>query len=381
MVKDRIWTLVSRKLSGEATTSELAELNDLIKTQANADLYLQAIDEFWKIPPAKDEEFLEATYHLHLNRLKEKGFDLETDKDRDEAHPLYFDCGNESTWKKNRKKFFIAAAVVSVFLLLFFSLYNFEKPARIPAVEKNTLSEVSTKMGSRSKIRLPDGSSVWLNGGSKLVYDNLNFGKNTREVTLTGEGYFDVVKNKDKPFIIHVNSINIKVIGTVFNIRAYPSEKNTVTSLIRGSIEVTMKDREERFIMEPNDKLIISNEEIQTEKGNTSARKAETVVNASSFKPIISREQLTMANDENTLVETAWVENKLLFDKETFEEVALKMERWYDVSIHFTDDQLKLQRLTGTFEKETVTEALTALQISTPFFKYKINNQNITIFK
>jgi len=90
---------------------------------------------------------------------------------------------------------------------------------------------------------------------------------------------------------------------------------------------------------------------------------------------------LTLAQDENTIVETAWVENKLVFDKETFEDVALKMERWYGVSIRFGDEKLKSQRLTGTFEKETVTEALQALQISTPFFKYKINNQSINIFK
>ena len=90
MIKDRIWTLVSRKLSGEATASELTELADLIKTQANVDLYLQAIDEYWKIPTEKDEDFLEATYHIHLKRLKEKGFDLEKDKEIEEAQASIF---------------------------------------------------------------------------------------------------------------------------------------------------------------------------------------------------------------------------------------------------------------------------------------------------
>jgi transmembrane sensor len=377
MVKDRIWTLVSRKLSGEATTSELTELIDLIKTQANADLYLGAIDEFWKIPTEKDEEFLEATYHLHLNRLKEKGFDLVTDKEKDEAHSLYFDYREKPSGKNQRNKLFIAVSVFSVIAILFFLRY-YEKSTVMPVADKIAQSEISTKTGSRTRIQLPDGSSVWLNGGSKLVYDNRHFGENTREVTLTGEGYFDVVKNKDKPFIIHANKINIKVIGTAFNIRAYPGEKNTETSLIRGSIEVTMKDREEKIMMKPNDKLIISNEEVQPEKGNTTTKNAGRIITDTSF---ILMKHLTVANDENTIVETAWVENKLVFDKETFEEVALKMERWYGVSIHFTDDKLKLQRLTGTFEKETITEALTALQISTPFFKYRINNLSIHIFK
>ncbi|MEO5892049.1 MAG: FecR family protein [Ferruginibacter sp.] len=378
MIKDRIWTLVSRKLNGEATASELTELAELISTQTNAHLYLQAIDEFWKIPPEKDEEFLEATYHLHLNRLKEKGFDLETDSYKEEAHPLYFDYREEPPVKNYRKKFVLALSVVSIVALSFFTFYHFETSGSTPVVDKMTQSEISTKSGSRTKIQLPDGSSVWLNGGSKLVYDNRHFGENIREVTLTGEGYFDIVKKKDKPFILHVNNLDIKVVGTAFNVRAYPGEKNTETSLVRGSIEVTIKDREEKIMMIPNDKLIISNEEMPALKENKLLAGAPVSVTKHSY---MSMGHLTMSRDESTVVETAWVENKLIFDKETFEEVAFKMERWYGVSIRFADEKLKLQRLTGTFEKETVTEALAALQISTPFFKYKINNQHINIFK
>ncbi|MCW3092575.1 MAG: hypothetical protein JWP81_3644 [Ferruginibacter sp.] len=378
MIKDRIWTLVSRKLSGEATASELTELTDLIQTQANTDLYLQAIDEFWKIPLESDEEFLEATYHLHLNRLKEKGYDLETDKDKEETRALYFKYTEDVKGNK-RKKIFIGAAFMSLFVLLFFTLYFFKNSTPVSNAgkgDKIVQSEVSTKSGSRTKIQLPDGSSVWLNGSSKLVYDNQHFGEKIREVTLTGEGYFDVVKNKDKPFIIHANRINIKVIGTAFNVKAYPGEKNIETSLIRGSIEVTTRDGA-KIMMKPNDKLIIRNEESQAEK-DRQLTKAAVPVDKNAF---MSMRHLTLANDESTVVETAWVENKLVFDKESFENVALKMERWYGVSIRFADEKLKTQKLTGTFEKETITEALAALQLSTPFFKYKINNQNIQIFK
>ena len=131
-------------------------------------------------------------------------------------------------------------------------------------------------------------------------------------------------------------------------------------------------------MMKPNDKLIISNEPIALEKGNAGTKKTGSIVADST---VMLLGHLTNATDENTIVETAWVDNKLLFDKETFEEVALKMERWYGVVIKITDVKLKSQRLTGTFEKETVAEALLALQISTPIFKYKIINQNILIFK
>jgi transmembrane sensor len=376
MLKDRIWTLVSRKLSGEATASELTELNDLIKTESNADLYLEAIAEYWHIPTETDKEFIEATYHLHLNRLKEKGFDLEMDKDKEELYPVYFDYPVEGPKKRNGRRLFVAMAL-SLLAILFIGLYYAERPTTLASSYKTAQSEVSTKSGSRTKIQLPDGSSVWLNGGSKLVYDNRHFGETVREVTLTGEGYFDVVKNKEKPFIIHANRINIKVLGTAFNIKAYPGEKNTETSLVRGSIEVTMKDRKDKIMMKPNDKLIVSNEDIVLEAGSKAAKKYTAGVKL----PLISMSHLTLARDESTIIETAWVENKLVFDNETFEEVALKMEKWYGVSIQFADEKLKSQTLTGTFEKETVTEALGALQISTPIFKYKISNQIISIFK
>ncbi len=379
MTKDRIWTLVSRKLSGEATASELTELANLLKVDSNDSLYLQAIDEYWNIPPESDEEFLEATYHLHLNRLKEKGFNLEPDKGSNEPPHSYFDYSiDTSSNTGNRKRAFISTAVFSIVAILFFLLFRFEQSTPKLAVEKIAQSEVSTRFGSRTKIQLPDGSSVWLNGGSKLVYNNRDFGKKFREVTLTGEAYFDVVKNNGKPFIIHANKINIRVIGTVFNVKAYPGEKNTETSLIRGSIEVTMKDRSDKFVMKPNDKLIISNDAANVNNRNAAIKKNGPIV-ADSMIMLMSH--LTLGKDDITIQETAWVENKLVFDNEPFEGVALKMERWFGVSIGFADPKLKVQRLTGTFEKQTIAEALLALQLSTPIFKYKINNQNVTIFK
>ena len=172
----------------------------------------------------------------------------------------------------------------------------------------------------------------------------------------------------------------MKVLGTAFNIKAYPGEKNTETSLIRGSIEVTMKDRQEKIMMKPNDKLIISNEELSDVPANKGEKDGDKGVTEKP-KSFILMGSLTHSKDESTILETAWVENKLVFDNETFEEVALKMERWYGVSIRFSDAKLTKQPLTGTFEKESITEALHALQLSTPFFKYRINNQLITIYK
>ena len=367
---------MSRKLSGEATASELVEIEDLIRNQAYSDLYIRAISEFWSAPTENDEEFLEATYHLHVCRLKEKGFTLEAEKEKDEITPLYFDYDEQVPKKRISSAVYFVSAVIVV-AALFFIVNNNKSAAPVASDTKVAHSEVATKSGSRTKIQLPDGSQVWLNGNSKLVYDNVHFGEKLREVTLSGEAYFDVVKNKDKPFLIHTNNMNIKVLGTAFNVKAYPDEQNTETSLVRGSIEVTLKGHQEKITMKANDKLIVRNEDLLEEKTNNRVAKNNAANKQNAYMTL---GHLTFSSMDNIIMETAWVENKLIFDNEAFDEVAHKMERWYGVAIKFNDPSLSVAHFTGSFEKETITEALAALQLTSPF-TYSINNDIITIAK
>ncbi len=374
MINDRIWTLVSRKLSGEATASELAEIESISTSPDGKKLYLQAIEEYWATPPEKDNDFLEATYHLHLNRLKAQGFDLDADPDIEEFEALSLDDVESPQQKTTNKINYLAGGLLGLFVLCIFLVYRPRVTTPKLADAKLASSEVSTKSGSRTKIVLPDGSSVWLNGSSKLVYSHKGFGDKLREVTLSGEAYFDVVKNPAIPFIIHTKKMEIKVIGTAFNVKAYPGEKNTETSLIRGSIEVTVKGRRETIMMKPNDKLVLLNDQVPADDGVSANDKLQ----GPGKDPFIKLGQLTFSAEDHTVLETAWVENKLSFDNEAFEDVAIKMERWYGVQIRFNDEKLKNFHMTGTFEKQTVTEALQALQYLSPF-TYTVKNDTITI--
>ena len=98
---------------------------------------------------------------------------------------------------------------------------------------KSVNNTVSTKGSYKASINLPDGSKVWLNGDSKITYDG-DFQGKTREVHLSGEAFFDVAKDKTRPFIIHTRTINLKVLGTAFNVRSYDNEKETETALVHG---------------------------------------------------------------------------------------------------------------------------------------------------
>lgn len=269
----------------------------------------------------------------------------------------------------------IMAAAVLVFILFF--TRSAEVTEGLPKAAK---SEVSTKNGSRSKITLPDGTQVWLNSDSRLVYDNENFAAGIREVTLTGEAYFDVVKNTAKPFIIHTKKINIKVLGTAFNVKAYPEDKQTETSLIRGSIEVTIKNRpNDKIILSPNEKLIVENNEVVSRKAKAVPVAARTELTADTVPPQVSVNKLVYNPADNSIAETAWVNNRLVFRDESFEAVALKMERWYNAEIEIQGDELKQLRLNGIFMNETVNQALDALKISFAF-KYRQEGQKIIIY-
>lgn len=371
---ERISTLLSRKLAGESTASELVELDELFKAFPDQQIPAELLEEYWRNPTEQDNDFLEATYHLHLNRLKAEGYDLTTPASDDATESNY------PTSNKRRYRKLLAGSICAVAaVVLFFLFFNNDKKTfafKNKETVINPQSEVSTKNGSRTKIQLPDGTQVWLNGSSKLMYDNEHFSGAVREVSLTGEGYFDVVKNAARPFIIHTSKMDIRVLGTIFNVRCYPGEKKTETSLIRGSIEVTLKNRKDKIMLRPSEKLIISDEELAVPAIPVTPDKNVRGI----AKDIIVLRHLTVLPQDSTIVETAWVENKLVFSSETFEEVALKMEKWYGVEIEFANEKLKSEPLTATFTKETLAEALHALQVATKF-NFKINNDRITISK
>jgi hypothetical protein len=216
---------------------------------------------------------------------------------------------------------------------------------------------------------LPDGSSVWLNASSNLTYDK-DFGKELREVNLTGEAFFDVVKDPSHPFIIHTKVIDVKVLGTEFNVKAYPNDAFTETSLIRGSVEITVKNRpNEKHYLRPNEKMSVANNIL-----------GEEVHRPNKAEPFILTQPLTYYQTDSSVIETSWISNRLIFQQnETFREIALKMERWYDVHINFANTEAADEyRPFVSFQNETITQALDELKEGYKF-NYKIDGNNIII--
>lgn len=236
---------------------------------------------------------------------------------------------------------------------------------------RNTLVAKSTVRGEKSTFIMEDGTRVTLNADSKLEYA-ANFPEKSREVYLTGEAFFDVHSDANKPFIIHTANMNVKVLGTAFNIKSYPDEASTEATLLRGSIEVTVPSNpSERILLKPSQKLVIHN------AASHDSTKTRSVAVKNIYPALTT---LTYFQQRDTMImETSWLQNKLVFQDEDFESLAKRMERWYNISIRFSKTGSRQLRFTGILEGETIAEALHALHM-TENFNYRIEDSTIVIY-
>ena len=375
--QEDFWILLSKKLTSEATAGELATIETILLQ--NPDLQHQAdmLSQMWKQNSNKNFSASEASYMRHLMKHKEDFFTELSHIDKEPLHFTESAISEPSTPEKflfNRTA--IAFAVITIiFISSWFIFFNGNK--KEDKTVATTASSIVTKNGNRTKITLPDGTQVWLNAGSKLDYNNLLYNKDLREVTLSGEAYFDVVKNVDKPFLVHTHNFKIKVLGTAFDVKSYPEDKESETSLIRGSVEVTVPGRQEKFILRPNEKLVVNNRDNSILNGTIEGEKKENAI-VKEPETIISIKKVNYLPEKNIILETAWVENRLEFHSEKFIDVAKKMERWFDVSISFKDKKMEDIILTGTLPGETIAQALEALKIAESL-NYTIEGNNIII--
>jgi transmembrane sensor len=377
---DRIWQLLARKLSNEATQAELDELSALLKNDEATASIAHTIEEHWNANPDIDIEFLDATYLLHLKRMQEQGLVMGTPHQQE----LFLEASNNTNKSRNRgtKILLLAAVLPLLALIIFFSWLFLHTPqSNTNQVSSNLVkavelpNEIVTKNASKTKIVLPDGSVVWLNADTKLWYYK-SFGNTLREVYLNGEAFFDVTKNPAKPFVIHTKLLDIRVLGTQFNVRSYPNDKTIETSLVRGLVQVTLHSRpDEKYFLKPNEKLVVLNT-----ADSLNVQKQVPTISKNLDDNIVAIKNLTpLQSNDSIKIETAWTKNRLCFTDENFEEVAHQLERWYDVQIVFKNNKYKDIRLNGSFVNETLTQALDALKFSTNFH-YDIKDKTVTIY-
>jgi len=210
-------------------------------------------------------------------------------------------------------------------------VYNTLADSHQTTVNTDTVYNIlTTPRGGEYKVKLPDGTNVWLNSSSSLSYP-VEFAGNERHVKLTGEAYFEVAKNKDKPFYVCVNNVCVKVLGTHFNISAYTDDTELTTTLLEGSVLITKNSKQR--LLKPGQQAIVKN-------------------NA----------DLINISDASINQVMAWKNGYFVFNDDNINTIMKKLSRWYDVDVDY-QGSFENQRFGGTFYRSKgITELLNNLE-------------------
>lgn len=224
---------------------------------------------------------------------------------------------------------------------------------------KLAFNEIIVPIGEKSQIILADGTHVWINSGSTFKYP-ISFGKASREVYLSGEAFFDVKHRDDQTFVVNTHDARVKVLGTAFNVKAYPEDAKTQTVVVRGLVSVQqIKKSEEDVLIKPNQMAVIRQSDTKTIQ--TSVPNVQVI------------------DKINTDALTCWKNQLLVFADEPLSDMALKMERWFNVNIEIADSTLSQERYNGKFvNNETIYEVLEAIKQTTEI-KYAVEDNTIFI--
>jgi len=267
------------------------------------------------------------------------------------------------------------AAIVIILTGLSYLLLRSDQGDKI---NNTSICEIVAPRGSKARVILPDGTRIWLNADSKINYRK-DFNEKSRDVNLEGEGYFEVAKNNNKPFVVATADLRIRALGTTFNVKSYPGENTIETTLIEGMV-VLEKDTEgskeiNLLTLKPNQKVTYyKNAETITESAiSDEGAKPQNVPHTNSVKT-----QVVLNQKVNSDLEIAWKNNRMYFENESFESLAVKLERRFGVTIHFMVEELKQYHFSGKFDDIIIEQVLAALQYASPFY-YSFRDRDIYI--
>ncbi len=318
--------LIANQLSGEATQIEIDELNRwLSESPANKRLF-EETQRIWQ------------KSHIYFSSS-------DIDSDRHKISDRIIQQTSKSTTIIGFPSWlFRVAAVLALPIMLGIGWYL--GSGRNAA--ETAMCEVTAPKGQISKCVLADGTEIWLNAGTTIKYDPSLRG-NLREVKLDGEAYFKVSKNKHKPFVVTTKYARIKVLGTVFNLKAYSGDNKVETTLEEGSVEFSMNGSSAKPVeLKPGEQIVFNS----------------------------SENKLTRSKVE-TYLHTAWKDGKYVFKDADLRTIIAELERLYDVRIHLQNDSMLQLHFRGMFEyDQNIFSALETLERTTNM-KYRMDGRDI----
>ena len=212
-------------------------------------------------------------------------------------------------------------------------LLRYSSHDSIEMANDNKNNELIIPKGGEYQVVLADGTKVWLNSASRLIYPQSFMGKE-RRVVLSGEAFFDVTHDAERPFVVETSRMNVKVLGTRFNVNDYDDNEEVSTTLVNGSVEIISGDQQ-AFRLVPGEQAYGKENELEK-------------------------------REVNVRLYTSWIDGKFLFNNTELEEIAKQISRWYDVEIFFSSESVKKVRFTGAIVKFKPLEDLVVKMVSRP---------------
>jgi len=326
MEKEELKALAQKYLDGEASLEEQQLLNSWYDTTEEG--WVEHV--YTRVPETEDDVKQRILGTLRENMYaEEKG-------------------GPTNDWRKYRGLTIVrsTAAVAAVLCIVFFGWLHFAKPVDEPGA-----AQVSVSADKTMELTLPDGSKVWLHAGSVFKYPKKFDEKNRTVTLLDGRAFFEVVHRVKHPFIVKTNRLNVVVLGTSFDVRAYRKEKVTKVSVVTGKVGITLKDKKQQ----PAVMLLPKQQVVLAELKHTliKAKAPEVAVNA-------------------------WCNSKLVFEQETLGNVFQVLEKKYKVRITAEDPALLEERISITLGDQHLDNVMNILSF-TKHFQYEKNNDSIKI--
>ncbi|GAB3647227.1 FecR family protein [Echinicola sediminis] len=320
-------------------------------------------DRYWKAwlethPERRDELFRAREIVLGL-KVKRKAL---SDQEKEEILSKIISSSNRRTgdinayrnkkgWSRSWKNYPLEGKAAALFLFAVLSIFLLKKfiPETTPQTETATKITIvkTTSKGQKSKFRLPDGTIVWLNADSKLVFPK-QFSDSTRVVQLTGEGYFDVAKDPKRPFTVSSKNLSTTALGTAFNINTFDKDQLDV-SLVHGKVKVENHQTKEKIILAPGQKL-----------------------------SYFESDHKTVVGDFDGLQVTGWKDGILYLKNAKYDQVINRLENWYGVTISTTGKPKLSWTLTGKYEHESLEMVLNRMSY-VEHFDYSINQNKVQI--
>ncbi|MBX3254283.1 MAG: FecR domain-containing protein [Chitinophagaceae bacterium] len=332
MNKDQFLFLAARIFSAEASPEEKAQVEAAMQQDASLKAAYEKFKRHWYGSSNTASAFTEQALQNTWNKINAAGSEYNP------LQPVSMARKKYAWWR------IAAAAALVIGLGITWVLVNTKALSGVEYVE------MENKMGVRSNVILPDGTKALLAAGSSLKYPNA-FKSAKREITLKGEAFFEVYRDTLHPFIVHTASGDVTVLGTSFNVSAYPEDGEVITAVATGKVSFTTPGSDQTIVLLPG-------------------KKARYRI----------RENQVLLEAVKEEAEWAWTKGKIVFQADSLGRIATALHRYFGKPVYFKSDEYKAYRYTGTFSNHSQAEILEMLNKTKPF-PFKITDTSIIIEK